>query len=189
MNARYLETKHKAALPYEEYLRTGTAEQADNWKRIYDQCQLTEAQTQLLGRFARKMKVITLSGIWCGDCAQQGPLIARIAEASPQSIDLRWLDRDIAADLQAQVAINAGHRVPVAIFCAQDYELVYWYGDRTLARYRAMAAQQLGPSCPLPGATVPQHDMAAALQDWLDQFERVHLLLRLSTRLRQKCGD
>jgi len=27
------------------------------------------------------------------------------------------------------------------------------------------------------------------MQDWLDEVERVHLLLRLSGRLRQKHGD
>ena len=30
------------------------------------------------------------------------------------------------------------------------------------------------------------NELETALQDWLDQIERVHLLLRLSTRLRQK---
>jgi hypothetical protein len=32
-------------------------------------------------------------------------------------------------------------------------------------------------------------ETAATLQDWLDEFERVQLMLRLSTRLRQKHGD
>jgi len=120
---------------------------------------------------------------------QQGPLIQRIAEANPQSIDLRWLDRDEHMDLQEQVSINAGHRVPILVFCAEDYEPVFWYGDRTLNRYRAMARKQLAGACPLPGAAVDDDELAATLQDWLDQFERAHLLLRLSSRLRQKHGD
>jgi hypothetical protein len=115
--------------------------------------------------------------------------MARIAEANPDKIDLRWLDRDEHMDLQNQVTINGGKRVPVLIFCSEDYELVGWYGDRTLSRYRAIAQRQLGPSCPLPGAPVDAAEMAQTLQDWLDQFERVHLLLRLSSRLRQKYGD
>ena len=156
---------------------------------IGQQIALTDWQNQLLGSFQRKLNVIALSGIWCGDCVQQGPLVARIAEAAPQSIDMRWLDRDEHMDLQAQVAVNAGHRVPVLIFCAEDFELVSWYGDRTLQRYRALAQQQLGPSCPMPGAAVPEQQLHETLQDWLDQFERVHLLLRLSSRLRQLHGD
>jgi hypothetical protein len=31
--------------------------------------------------------------------------------------------------------------------------------------------------------------MAATVQDWLDEIERVQLMLRLSGRLRQKHGD
>ena len=68
------------------------------------------------------------------------------------------------------------------LFCAEDYELVGWYGDRTLSRYRAVAERQLGPSCPMPGAPVDSNELAAVLQDWLDQIERAHLLLRLSGR-------
>ena len=32
-------------------------------------------------------------------------------------------------------------------------------------------------------------NFADTLQDWVNEFERVQLLLRLSTRLRQKHGD
>ena len=102
---------------------------------------------------------------------------------------MRWLDRDEHAELQQALQINAGNRVPVVVFCAEDHELVGWYGDRTLSRYRALAAKQLGPACPLPGAPVADHELEATLQDWLDETERVHLLLRLSARLRQKHGD
>ena len=33
------------------------------------------------------------------------------------------------------------------------------------------------------------HEVHATLQDWMDEIERVHLILRLSARLRQKHGD
>ena len=188
-DASYLQQKHEAGLSYADYLATGTDEQQQNWKQIYDSVGLTHHQHELAAGFTRKINVIGLSGIWCGDCVQQCPLIQRIAEANPQAIDLRWLDRDEHSDLQIQVPVNAGKRVPVLVFCAEDYELVGWYGDRVLARYRAMANKQLGGACPMPGAAVPQDELDATLQDWLDEFERVHLLLRLSGRLRKKHED
>ena len=43
------------------------------------------------------MRVLCISGIWCGDCVQQGPLLERIAQAN-KCIDLRWIDRDQHAD-------------------------------------------------------------------------------------------
>jgi hypothetical protein len=36
---------------------------------------------------------------------------------------------------------------------------------------------------------VSDDELAATLQDWLNEFERVQLLLRLSGRLRQKHDD
>jgi len=189
MKANYLKEKHDAGLTYADYLATGNDQQRANWQTIYDQATLTNAQAALLGSFKRKINIIGLSGIWCGDCVQQCPLVQKIAEAAPDTIDLRWLDRDEHIDLQERVRINAGNRVPVLIFCAEDYEFVSWYGDRTLTRYRAMAAKNLGGVCPLPGAPVPQDEIHATLTDWLEQFERAHLLLRLSGRLRQIHGD
>lgn len=185
----FLRSKHDAGLSYADYVATGTPQQRENWQRVYDAVNLTDAQKQLVGSFTRSIKVIGLSGIWCGDCVQQGPLIARIAEANPGKIGLRWLDRDAHADLQDKLVINGGRRVPVVVFCAEDDHLAAWYGDRTLSRYRAVAARQLGASCPLPGALPAADELAATMAEWVDQFERVHLMLRLSTRLRQKHGD
>ena len=36
----------------------------------------------LLGGFTREMKVLVISGIWCGDCVAQGPLLHHIASAN-----------------------------------------------------------------------------------------------------------
>jgi thiol-disulfide isomerase/thioredoxin len=189
MNASYLKEQFAAALPYDRYVQTGNEDQWRRWKQVYDAARLTDAQTRLIAGFVRDMKVLVVSGVWCGDCIQQCPLLARIAEANPDRIDLRLVDRDEHRDLTDRVRINAGDRVPVALFLAEDHELCAIYGDRTLSRYRALAARQLGPACPT-GITPPDNDeMAATLLDWLNEFERIQLMLRLSARLRQKHGD
>ena len=187
MNPQFLKSKHDAGLDWAGYLATD-ADKAARWREIDDQVALTDEQRRLLSGFGRTMRVLCISGIWCGDCVQQGPLLQRIAEGS-ERIDLRWVDRDEHPDLAGQVPINQGLRVPVALFMAEDYELVSILGDRTLTRYRAMAAKQLGGACPLPGAPVPTDELAATLADWLAEFERVQLLLRLSGRLRKLHGD
>lgn len=183
----YLAEKHAAGLGYDDYLASDP-DRAPQWRAIHDRLALDADQTALLAGFTREMKVLCLSGTWCGDCVAQGPMFTRIAEACPR-IDLRWLDRDEHDDLSERLTINAGQRVPTLVFCAEDFELVGYLGDRTLTRYRAIAAKQLGAACQLPGAEVPGDELAATLQDWLDEFERVQLLLRLSPRLRQKHGD
>ena len=189
MDAAYLKQKHEAGLPYKDYLATGTPQQQENWTRVYNQGKLSTDQEALIKGFTRRVNIIGMSGIWCGDCVQQCPLVAKICSVNPDVLDLRWVDRDEHADLQQKLMINAGKRVPVFLFCAEDYELVGWYGDRVLSRYRAMAAKQLGVACPMPGAPLSDDEVAATLQDWLDEIERAHLLLRLSGRLRQKHGD
>lgn len=189
MDNQFVQAQHTKALPYDQYILTGTADQQANWKQAYDQVHLTSHQKTLIRSFTRSMNVIAFSGMWCGDCVLQGPIFQKIAEANPTKINLRWADRDRHAELQPHLAINGGNRVPVVLFAAEDFALAGWYGDRTLSRYRAMAAKQLGPSCPLPGAPLDPNELAQTVQEWVDQFERIHLMLRLSTRLRQKYGD
>ncbi|MFG0328393.1 MAG: thioredoxin family protein [Phycisphaerales bacterium] len=189
MKAEYLRSKFEAGLSYEAYLDTGKPDQQEAWTTIYNQVELSPEQKKLIAGFTREMHVVAISGIWCGDCVQQGPLLQRIAEANPDVVRLVWLDRDEHKDLAEQIKINDGLRVPVVLFLAEDDEFVSIYGDRTLTRYRALAERQLGPACPMPGAPVPTEELAATMQDWLDEFERVQLLLRLSSRLRQLHGD
>ena len=189
LTADFLSTKFDAAAHYHDYVKTGTDSQQDAWRKIYDQTALSDRQRELLKSFTREMHILVVSGVWCGDCVQQCPFLARIAEENPEKIRLRFLDRDEHTDLAEQVQICAGMRVPLVLFLAEDFHFVSLLGDRTLTRYRAIAARQLGPSCPVPGAPLDQDEADATLQDWLDEIERVQLLLRLSTRLRRKHND
>jgi thiol-disulfide isomerase/thioredoxin len=135
------------------------------------------------------MNLLIISGMWCGDCVQQCPLIARIAEANPEKISLRLLDRDQHRDLIESFRVNAGDRVPIVLFLSEDFEFCSAYGERTINRYRAFAQRYLGPACPT-GIVAPDKDeLSATLADWLTEIERIQLMLRLSPRLRQKHAD
>lgn len=182
-----LEAAFGAAHSYESYLATDPTREG-NWRAVERSIELTPAQQDLIGGFTRSMPVLVISGIWCGDCVQQGPMLLRIAQASPR-IDLRWIDRDEHLDLAEEVRICGGLRVPTVIFMAEDFEPVHVLGDRTLARYRAIAKRTLGPACPVPHAPLAADEAAETLQDWVNEFERVQLLLRLSARLRERHGD
>jgi hypothetical protein len=116
-------------------------------------------------------------------------LIQRIAEANPGKVEVRLVDRDVHRDLSERVRINAGDRVPVVLFLAEDFELCAVYGDRTLARYRALARKLLGAACPVAIGPPDKDELAATLADWLGEVERVQWMLRLSARLRAKHGE
>ncbi|MAI66488.1 MAG: thiol reductase thioredoxin [Phycisphaerae bacterium] len=182
-----LQKWYEQGVTYADYLEKAGAKAAP-WHAVGEQAQLSVRQKELLSSFVRTTHVLVISGVWCGDCSAQGPMLAAIAEASP-AIDLRWIDRDEAVELSNMVKINAGNRVPTVLFMAEDFEPVSIFGDRTLSRYRAIAARQLGDTCDIPGIEIPQNEFDATLQEWLNEFERVQLLLRLSGRLRQKHGD
>lgn len=179
----------EAALPYATFLdRHATPDQRSRWEAFHDRVVLTPPQKALLGSFVRRMPVLVLAGAWCGDCVNQCPIFAHFAAAA-STIDLRFLDRDARPDIAAHLKVCGGQRVPTVAYFSEDFAPVLFYGDRTLSAYRAAAAAQFGASCSSGVAAPPADQIAAVTSDWLDQFERVHLILRLSARLRQIHGD
>lgn len=190
LEAASLESVYSQALSYAEYVNTGTADQQEAWRAVHDRSELLDEQARLLGGFTREIRVLVSSGMWCGDCVQQVPFLDRFQQASNGKLLVGYIDRDaLPTGTMHALKICGGTRVPVAVFMAEDYEPVSVFGDRTLTRYRAMAAKALGAHCPIPGAPLPDDELRGTLQDWLDETERVHILLRLSTRLRQKHND
>ena len=177
------------ALPYGAFLeRHAEPRHMERWQRLYEQAGVTDEQRGLLASFTRRMHLLCVAGAWCGDCVLQGPVLQRIAEASP-SVELRFVDRDAHAAVQDALRMNAGRRVPVVVLLSEDFEECGRYGDRTISMYRRMAQERLGPACST--GIVPPADgyVAAVTADWMVEIERVQLLLRLSPRLRQKHGD
>lgn len=184
-----LHEKFLAGLSYTDFLaRYGTEVHRQRWHQVHEQVHLTEAQRLLLGSFTRKMKVLCLAGAWCGDCISQCPIFEHFAAAAPV-IEMRYLDRDDHPDVQKELQINGGNRVPVVVFFSEDGFEVARYGERTLSQYRQMMRDLAGPSCPTGILAPGDFLLAAVTQDWLDEFERVQWLLRLSPRLRQVHGD
>jgi hypothetical protein len=177
------------ALPYAAFLdRYANPQQRARWDAMHARMKLTPDQTALLSGFVRRMPVLCLAGAWCGDCVNQCPVFDHFARASA-AIDLRFLDRDARPEVADALAINGGRRVPVVVFLSEDGYEVARYGERTLSVYRRLAADRLGPACPT-GIVPPADDLVGhTVAEWLAEFERVQLVLRLSPRLRQQHGD
>lgn len=177
------------ALPLNDFIaRYGTPPQQQRWKQTLEVVQLTPAQESLLGSFRREMNVLVLAGVWCGDCSGQCPIFDRFAEAAPV-IKVRYLDRDEHADVQKELQINGGNRVPVAVFFSEDGFEVSRYGERTLSKYRRMMQEFGGDGCSTGINVAGDSLLAQVTQDWLNEFERVQWVLRLSPRLRARHGD
>jgi thiol-disulfide isomerase/thioredoxin len=184
-----LHTTFQSALPYADFLsKYGSDEHRRRWADFHARVKLTDAQRQLLASFKREINVLVLAGAWCGDCVQQCPIFEHFATAAP-SIKVRYIDRDADEEVKSALSIMGGARVPMVVFLSEEGNEAGRFGDRTISKYRQMAKDQLGASCPTGIVAPPDELIAAVTQDWLDIFERIHLMLRLSPRLREKHGD
>lgn len=176
-------------LTYSDFLDKYASEaQRPRWAAVHERVSLTDTQRELLTGFQREMKVLVSAGAWCGDCINQCPIFDRFAAVNDK-IHVRFFDRDDHAEFAASISTCGAHRVPSVLFLSEDNFVCGRYGDRTLATYRHLAATQLGPSCPTGIGAVDVELLQAVTADWLDEFERIQLMLRLSGRLRQLHGD
>ena len=175
-------------LGYDEFLdRFATAEQRADWNGVLNRIALSDEQTERLRRFPREMHVLVLAGAWCGDCVSQCPIFEAFAQACDK-LKIRYVDRDADADIAAMMTTCGAARVPSVAFLSEDGHLCGRYGDKTLAKYRDLAAAVEGDACSI-GYNEPAELQAAVIDEWLGQFERIEWMLRLSGRLRQLHGD
>lgn len=176
------------ALNYQDYLATGEQSHRQRWAEHYQAIQVNTFQQELITGFVRKLNILFMSGIWCGDCVRQGPLLERIAEAN-KLIDLRFIDNKEHPELAEELRLNGASKVPVAVFLSEDFFELARFGDRHLNIYRRKLGEELGPAC-ASGLIVPEKDVLNRdLQDWLDIIERVQGMLRLAPMLRRRYND
>src|SRR5687768_6058474 len=108
--------KYQQGVNYSDFIaRYATEVQKDRWRQVHEQVALTTAQKSLLAAFTRKMPVLVLAGAWCGDCIHQCPIFEHFAAAAPV-LETRYLDRDEHAEVQRELQICGGNRVPVLVF-------------------------------------------------------------------------
>jgi hypothetical protein len=181
--------RFEQGLDYDEFLgKYATEVQRCRWDGVFNQIQLTAAQKKLLVSFQREMRVLVVAGTWCGDCVEQCPIFAHF-RAQNSNIVVRFFDRDDHPDLAQALSICGGARVPSLLVLSEDGFVCGRAGDRTLSKYRQIASEQFGAACATGAAAVDETLLQAVTQDWLDEFERIQLMLRTSGRLRQLHGD
>ncbi len=178
------------ATSYESYLAGSDPKRASNWKSLLARIPLmsSEQKARLTGH-ARTLNVLVVSGVWCGDCVRQGPMIQQIAEACDPGVSLRVIDRDQNPTLRDEVRVLGAARVPVVVFLSEDFHEVGRFGDRMLHTYRRKAATEIGAACAVPTAELPPEELAAERDEWLAIFERMLLMLRLAPPLRERQDD
>jgi thiol-disulfide isomerase/thioredoxin len=174
------------AADYETYLAQSAQVRADRWRTQALALPPLSAgdRARVTGHDCR-LNVLLVSGVWCGDCVRQGPMLHQIALAAADDVQLRVIDRDADPAVRDEVRILGAMRVPVAVFLTEHFFEVGRFGDRMLSTYRRKAVTEVGAACALPNATTPAAELSAERHEWLDIFERMLLMVRLSPVTRE----
>jgi len=179
----------ESAEDYDTYLANSPQDKADRWREMEQKIPaLTDEQKLRLVEFKqRTLNVLVVSGVWCGDCVRQGPMLRNAAHAV--EADLRVIDRDVNIELRDEVRILGAMRVPVVVFLTEDFWEVGRFGDRLLTIYRKKYQNEMGAACAVPYHVPPEGELAAEQNEWVDVFERMAIMTRLSPPLRERHGD
>jgi hypothetical protein len=174
------------ATDYDTYLRESPASNAARWREAASRLPALapEDRARLVGHGC-PVNLLLVSGVWCGDCVRQGPMIKQLADAVGPDLTLRVIDRDADPAVRDEVRILGAMRVPVAVFLTTHFLEVGRFGDRMLSTYRRKAVTEVGAACPLPTARTPVDELIAERAEWLDIFERMLLMVRLSPVTRE----
>lgn len=177
------------AQPYEDYLGASEADKAQRWRDMEEILPAPGAEyRERLGSIARRLNILMYSGVWCGDCVRQGPMLRRITEACADA-HLRIIDRDASEALKDELRILGAMRVPIVVFLTEEFMEIGRFGDRLLTVYRAKAQREMGATCDTGLVAPPLEQLLAEQAEWVDVFERMLLMARLSPPLREKHGD
>ncbi len=187
--AEFWKSHFEKSKGYDAYLQASPQDKAEKWKAMAAKIPpLTEAQKSRLSGIRRRINILAYSGVWCGDCVRQGPMLKQLAEACAMA-DLRWIERDESEALQDELRILGALRVPMVVFLTEDFYEIGRVGVRLLAVYRAKAQRELGAVCDTGLIAPPENQLAAEQAEWLDIFERMLLMARLSPPLRERYND
>jgi thiol-disulfide isomerase/thioredoxin len=175
-------------LKFTDYLDTGTEIQKEKWENYSKVTKISDAQIYEIKEFKREMNIFCLSGIWCGDCMRQGPILEKIAKESSK-INLHFFENEAFSEIRDEVRIIGGTRVPVIIICSEDFLEVTRFGDRTLSTYERKAKRELGNACDAGLVPPKEEEMLKESTEWFNVIKRAQLMLRLSPSLREKHND
>ena len=98
------------ALPYDQYLEASKPVHADKWRALSEKVSVPDECAAILSAFARTINVLVYSGVWCGDCVRQGPMLHKLASQS-DGIDLRFSERVDGSQLCDELRINGAMKV------------------------------------------------------------------------------
>lgn len=98
--------------------------------RLGENTQLLPELKEALANFGKKQIWLALTETWCGDAAQNLPIVHLMAEQSP-NIEFKVLLRDQNPELMDRFLTNGGRAIPIVIFLeAESLKILGHWGPR-----------------------------------------------------------
>lgn len=146
-------------------------------KRIFKHTEPEAALTAAAAGLTKTVHGVCLTEFWCGDAAQNLPLIERLAEDTGK-LEIRYLFRDDNTELMDRYLTNGGRSIPKYILfdAATGEELASW-GPRPDESQRLMID--------LKARNLPKEEIMEALQRWYNDDKTRSLQREWETLLRR----
>lgn len=130
----------------EEHIQA-TLINAQRMKRIDHQCELIPQLAEMASLVSEKHTWFVITEAWCGDSAQNTPVLAKIANASP-NLEIRLLFRDEHPEIMNEFLSNGKRAIPklICVHDASQMVIGTWGSRPALIQDRVTEYKLLNPT-------------------------------------------
>ncbi len=121
--------RFESGLDYEQFRQEAQKHQG-LWNGVYEHLTLPDDVQRRLENLPGRRHVLVLAEDWCGDAASLVPILARLAAAAPETVDLRVFKRDEHLDIMDAHLSHGGRSIPIAIVYDDRMQKLGWWGPR-----------------------------------------------------------
>lgn len=119
--------RFEAADTFAQYLDR-VEENRELWHGIHQRVRLPDGALER-ARALGPRRLLAISEDWCGDAVNTLPVVARLAEETPEW-ELRVVDRDANPELMDRYLTDGSRSIPVVVVLDRDFQEVGWWGPR-----------------------------------------------------------
>lgn len=118
--------------PEFETMLAAAEQNAELWAAVWRRATVPDEFVRRVAALGGAWHLLVLSEDWCGDAVNTVPVVARLAELTPNA-DLRVLARDENPDLMDSHLTGTSRSIPVVIALDEEFVERGWWGPRPAA--------------------------------------------------------
>ena len=136
---------------------------AHRMKRISKTTKVSEELVGQMKQISSNQTWIVFSETWCGDAAQNLPVIGKIAERNDQ-IELKVIFRDEHRELMGHFLTNGGRSIPKLVSVSENHDVLFTWGPRPSTAQEMVMDWKSSPE-----PKKPYVEFVVELQKWYTQ--------------------